>query len=165
MEAAPQTYQFDEFTLDVQRGCVLKGGKEIKLRPKVYETLKYLVENQGRLIGKEELMQAVWPDAFVTDDSLVQCTVELRRALGDHAQKLLKTVPRRGYLFGAPVVKSSSKDIEPAASDVFSKSHGDAPPAKMPRKRSDLPVARTSLIGRGMWPKARGCCSGPTFGC
>ena len=148
LEAAPQTYQFDEFTLDVQRGCVLKGGREIKLRPKVYETLKYLVENQGRLIGKEELMQAVWPDAFVTDDSLVQCTVELRRALGDHAQKLLKTVPRRGYLFGAPVVKSSSKDVEPEASDVFSAPRGDAPPAKMPRKPSDLPVARTSLIGR-----------------
>ena len=62
---------------------MLKGGEEIKLRPKVYETLKYLVENPGRLISKQELMQAVWPDAFVTDDSLVQCTVELRRALDD----------------------------------------------------------------------------------
>ena len=148
MEATPQTYQFDEFTLDVQRGCVLKGGREIKLRPKVYETLKYLVQNQGRLIGKEELMRAVWPDAFVTDDSLVQCTVELRRALGDHAQKLLKTVPRRGYLFRAPVVKSPSKEDQPAASEVLSKRRSDEPPAKISRKPSDLPVARTSLIGR-----------------
>ena len=148
LEATPQTYQFDEFTLDVQRGCVLKGGREIKLRPKVYETLKYLVQNQGRLIGKEELMRAVWPDAFVTDDSLVQCTVELRRALGDHAQKLLKTVPRRGYLFRAPVVKSPSKEDQPAASEVLSKRRSDEPPAKISRKPSDLPVARTSLIGR-----------------
>ena len=68
------TYQFGAFTLDVSKGCVLKAGEEIKLRPKVYETLKYLVENPGRLIGKQELMQAVWPDIFVTEDSLVQCT-------------------------------------------------------------------------------------------
>lgn len=66
-----QSYQFGEFTLDGARGCVLKAGKEIRLRPKVYETLKYLIEHPGRLIGKQELMQAVWPDAFVTDDSLV----------------------------------------------------------------------------------------------
>jgi predicted ATPase/DNA-binding winged helix-turn-helix (wHTH) protein len=148
LEATPQTYQFDEFTLDLQRGCVLKGGKEVKLRPKVYETLKYLVENQGRLVGKEELMQAVWPDAFVTDDSLVQCTVELRRALGDHKQKLLQTVPRRGYLFRAPVIKNSSKRVESASSVVFTKPPHDEPPAKIPRKRSGLPVISTSLIGR-----------------
>ena len=58
---------------------MLKDGQEIKLRPKVYETLKYLVENPGRLIGKKELIEAVWPDAFVTDDSLVQCTVKSLR--------------------------------------------------------------------------------------
>src|SRR5690348_17811398 len=99
-------YQFGDFTLDVARGCVLRGGEEIKLRPKVYEALKYLVENPGRLIGKQELIQAVWPDSFVTDDSLVQCTVELRRALDDRKQLLLKTVPRRGYLFAAQVTQS-----------------------------------------------------------
>ena len=48
-------------------------------------------------------MQAVWPDAFVTDDSLVLCTLELRRALDDRSKQLLKTVPRRGYLFTAEV--------------------------------------------------------------
>ena len=69
------------------QGCLLKGGEEIKLRPKVYEALKYLVEHPGRLIGKQELIQAVWPDSFVTDDSLVQCAVELRRALEDRDQK------------------------------------------------------------------------------
>jgi DNA-binding winged helix-turn-helix (wHTH) protein len=73
-------YQFGDFTLDTQKGCLLKGTREIKLRPKVYETLKYLVQNPGRLIAKPELMQAVWPHSFVTDDSLVQCTLELRRA-------------------------------------------------------------------------------------
>ena len=150
-------YRFAEFTLDVSRGCVLKDGEEIRLRPKVYETLKYLVENAGRLIGKQELMQAVWPDAFVTDDSLVQCTLELRRALDDRDQKLLKTVPRRGYLFTADVTQKSVKrtplpPADPRAESLSgSRDRNDGPgplPAKIPRKRRDLPVPRTSLIGR-----------------
>ena len=112
-------YQFGEFTLDVVRGCVLKAGEEIKLRPKVYETLKYLVEHPGQLIGKQELMQAVWPDSFVTDDSLVQCTLELRRALDDRSQQLLKTVPRRGYLFTAEVIQRATKPDPLPATDPF----------------------------------------------
>src|SRR5215468_8361502 len=93
------TYQFGNFTLDVARGCLLKARDEVRLRPKVYEALKFLIENPGRLISKKELIEAVWPETFVTDDSLVQCVVELRRALDDHEQLLLKTVPRRGYVF------------------------------------------------------------------
>jgi predicted ATPase/DNA-binding winged helix-turn-helix (wHTH) protein len=149
LESSPLTYQFGEFTLDVTRGCVLKGGKEIKLRPKVYETLKYLVEHPGRLISKQELIQAVWPDAFVTDDSLVQCTVELRRALEDRTQKLLKTVPRRGYLFTGPVIKCPSKTNYFPTADSFGLTDGGEPSlARVARKRHDLPTPRTSLIGR-----------------
>jgi predicted ATPase/DNA-binding winged helix-turn-helix (wHTH) protein len=149
LESSPLTYQFGEFTLDVTRGCVLKAGEEIKLRPKVYETLKYLVEHPGRLISKQELIQAVWPDAFVTDDSLVQCTVELRRALEDRTQKLLKTVPRRGYLFTGPVTKCPSKTNHFPTTDSFGLSDGGEPSlARVARKRHDLPIPRTSLIGR-----------------
>src|SRR6202022_4559164 len=108
LEPSPLNYQFGEFTLDIAKGCVLQAGEQIKLRPKVYETLRYLVEHAGRLIGKQELMQAVWPGAFVTDDSLVQCTLELRRALDDRSQQLLKTVPRRGYLFTAEVIQRAT---------------------------------------------------------
>src|SRR5205823_8575156 len=98
-------YSFGEFTLNVTRGCVLKGTEEIKLRPKVYEVLKYLMENPGRLIGKQELIEALWPDTFVTNDSLVQCTLDLRRALDDRTHELLKTVPRRGYVFAPALVQ------------------------------------------------------------
>jgi predicted ATPase/DNA-binding winged helix-turn-helix (wHTH) protein len=120
----------------------MKAGEEIKLRPKVYETLKYLVEHPGRLIGKQELVQAVWPGAFVTDDSLVQCTLELRRALDDRSQQLLKTVPRRGYLFTTAVVQE-----RPDHSSDRSESDDVSPP-KIARKHPDLPMPRTSLIGR-----------------
>jgi predicted ATPase/DNA-binding winged helix-turn-helix (wHTH) protein len=149
LETSPLNYQFGEFTLDIAKGCVLRAGEEIKLRPKVYETLRYMVEHAGRLIGKQELMQAVWPDAFVTDDSLVQCTLELRRALDDRSQQLLKTVPRRGYLFTAAVIRHSTKLDHFSTADRFDLSdHRELPSGKIGRKRHDLPVPRTSLIGR-----------------
>jgi len=147
MKATPLSYRFGDFTLDIARGGVFKASEEIKLRPKVYETLKYLVEHQGRLISKQELIQAVWPDSFVTDDSLVQCTLELRRALDDANQKLLKTVPRRGYVFAAAVMQ----DPEPASHPPAVKSLSvflDLSSTRVPPKRFDLPVPRTSLVGR-----------------
>ncbi len=135
MQARPFTYRFGEFTLDPLRGCVHRADQEVKLRPKVYETLLYLVKHAGQLVGKQELMQVVWPDSAVTDDSLVQCTLELRRALDDHEQQLFKTVPRRGYVFTAQVSEC------PAAAD-------NLPSGKIGRKHRNLPVSRTSLIGR-----------------
>ncbi len=147
MDTTSPTYQFGEFTLDLVRGCLLKRGIEIKLRPKVYETLKYLVEHAGQLISKQELMQAVWPDSVVTDDSLVQCALELRRALDDRSQTLFKTVPRRGYLFTAEVIRPPTK------SDLFLSDFGNLAGSelrseKVLKKRHDLPTPRTSLIGR-----------------
>jgi DNA-binding winged helix-turn-helix (wHTH) protein len=94
---------FNGFIVDLDRGCLLNGEQEVKLRPKVFETLKYLVENRKRLVTKDELIKAIWADTFVTDDSLVQCLVELRRALGDEAQTYIKTVPKRGYILMADV--------------------------------------------------------------
>jgi predicted ATPase/DNA-binding winged helix-turn-helix (wHTH) protein len=154
LEQSPPIYQFGEFMLDPTRACVFKAGEEIKLRPKVYETLKYLVENPGRLVGKQELMQAVWPDAFVTDDSLVQCTVELRRALDDRTQKVLKTVSRRGYIFTAAVSKCSSKTNEFSVAGSLDLSgsllNGGKLSAGTVAKKlhHHLPSPRTSLIGR-----------------
>jgi predicted ATPase/DNA-binding winged helix-turn-helix (wHTH) protein len=149
LQASTLSYQFGEFTLDIARGSLHRSGAEIKLRPKVYETLKYLVEHPGRLISKQELMQVVWPDSFVTDDSLVQCTLELRRALDDGSQQLLQTLPRRGYVFNAAVIeRSTAPDRFPATNAFDSPIDREFPPAKIVRKRLDLPVPRTSLIGR-----------------
>ena len=108
------TYSFNEFTLDLERGCLWRGAEEVKLRPKVFEALKYLVLNNNRLVTKDELIKALWTDSFVTDDSLVQCLVELRRALGDEAQACIKTVPRRGYIFTASV-RDAARTVPPAS--------------------------------------------------
>ncbi|MCM3869782.1 MAG: winged helix-turn-helix domain-containing protein [Pyrinomonadaceae bacterium] len=105
-----QTRSFDEFTLDLTRGCLLRGQTDIKLRPKSFEVLKCLVENSGRLISKDELIRAVWVETAVTDDSLVQCLKDIRHALHDEAQQIIKTVHGRGYIFDREVSDSESVD-------------------------------------------------------
>ena len=100
---AHKVFRFEGYALDVTRGRLLSGHGEVGLRPKCFATLRYLVENADRLISKEEMIKAVWPDVFVTDDSLTQCVREVRLALGDSEQRIIKTLPRRGYLFAAPV--------------------------------------------------------------
>jgi DNA-binding winged helix-turn-helix (wHTH) protein/TolB-like protein len=101
-------HSFDEFTLDLTRGCLQHGQNVIKLRPKSFEVLKYLVENNGRLISKDELISAVWVDTAVTDGSLVQCLKDIRHALCDEAQQIIKTVHGRGYIFDTEVRYSGS---------------------------------------------------------
>jgi predicted ATPase/DNA-binding winged helix-turn-helix (wHTH) protein len=148
-------YRFAEFVLDPERGALLHAGREVKLRPKVYDALLYILENRGRLIGKEELNRALWPDSFVTEDSLVQCMVELRRALGDQAQEILKTVPRRGYVFTAAVTTEnqgvSGTDGAGAPEPTAPTLHTEQDKLLVARRvpgRYYLPLPRTPLIGR-----------------
>lgn len=96
-------FQFDRYTLDLSRASLRLGDKTIELRPKTFDVLRFLIENTGRVISKDEIFAAVWPDVTVTDDSLVQCVREIRQAIKDDEQRIIKTVPRRGYLFDAPV--------------------------------------------------------------
>nr|MBF6571718.1 alpha/beta hydrolase [Candidatus Binataceae bacterium] len=97
--AFPSVVRFDVYTLDVQRCSLRRGDDPIELRPKAFDVLRYFVENWGRVIGKDELIKAVWSGLSVTDDALVQCVRDVRRALCDEDQRIIKTVPRRGYLF------------------------------------------------------------------
>jgi len=96
--------RFDGFSLDLGRGTLCIGDREIFLRPKTFGVLQFLADNAGRLISKEQLLAAVWPDVAVTDDSLVQCIRELRDKLHDEEHRLIRTVSRRGYLLDAVVV-------------------------------------------------------------
>jgi DNA-binding winged helix-turn-helix (wHTH) protein len=97
-------YRFDRFTLNLARGALLTSdGAELPLRPKSFALLQFLVENAGRLLDRDTIMQAIWPDVFVTDDSITQCVRDIRRVLGDESQRLLRTLPRRGYLFNVAV--------------------------------------------------------------
>jgi DNA-binding winged helix-turn-helix (wHTH) protein/tetratricopeptide (TPR) repeat protein len=99
--------QFATFTLDLDRLSLIGPSVKTKLRPKSFEVLRYLVEHPGRVIGKEEFIEAIWPQVFVTDESLFRCLSEVRRAIGDEDQIIIKTVPRRGYLLDVPVSAAS----------------------------------------------------------
>ena len=98
--AASQRLTFGRYVLDLRRGSLLLDGREIALRPKTFARAAVISSNiPGRLVSKEELLEAVWPNLVVTDDTLVQSIGELRRALGESGARLIATVPRRGYRF------------------------------------------------------------------
>jgi adenylate cyclase len=98
-------FEFNDYVLDVARGCLRTADREIELRPKAFEVLRCLVENSGRLVTKDELFKAVWPNVVVSDEALTQCISEVREAINDREQIMIKTMPRRGYRFAAPVSK------------------------------------------------------------
>lgn len=112
-------YRFAGFSLDPGAGMLRKGGREIVLRPKSLELLAFLLRNTGRVISKDELLSSVWNDRIVTEDSLTQCVHDIRRALADDEQNLVRTVPRRGYLFPSEALEGQMHgpaSLETAAS-------------------------------------------------
>jgi len=135
-DAAAQTrtkrLRFDRYVLDLGRGCLLLDGNEVALRPKTFAVLHYLIDNSGRLVSKDELFAAVWPNLAVTDDTLVQSIGELRRALGDDGPRLVRTIPRRGYRFDSAV-----SEIAPAGPPA-----PEATPASHEGARSPEPAIR-----------------------
>ena len=102
------TYTFGEFTLDLDRCALLRAGADIKLRPKSFDVLKFLVEHQGRLVTKEELLDAIWSRKAVTEDAVTHCLSDIRTAIDDQSHEVIRTVPRRGYIFEFPITAAGS---------------------------------------------------------
>jgi DNA-binding winged helix-turn-helix (wHTH) protein len=102
-----------DLELDLLNGRLLRAGLEVHLRPKTWELLRHLAERPFQLISRDELVQALWPHVVVCDDSLVQCVVELRRALGDAERRLVRTVARRGYRLDAELPSSGRREMAP----------------------------------------------------
>ena len=119
MDAGPlPALAFDEFLYDPARDALLGPDRgEIALRPKTMQMLRHLLGHPGRLIPREELLEAIWPGIYVSDDSITQCVGEIRRALGPAGPRLLKTVPKRGYLFDVTVTpRPRTGALEPTTS-------------------------------------------------
>lgn len=100
-------YQFGPCRLDATERVLLRDGRSVSLTPKVFDTLLFFVENAGRLIEKEELMERLWPGTFVEEGNLTFNISVLRKALGEweNGDNYIKTVPKRGYRFVAEVVE------------------------------------------------------------
>jgi DNA-binding winged helix-turn-helix (wHTH) protein len=98
-----ESLRFEGLTLDLARAALFDAaGRAVPLRPKSFDVLVHLVRHAGRVVGREELLDAVWPEVTVTEESVTQCMREVRAALGD-AARLLRTVPKRGYLLDVVV--------------------------------------------------------------
>ncbi|TPL46443.1 transcriptional regulator [Mesorhizobium sp. B2-4-6] len=104
--------QIGSAVLDLDLGTLRRDGEIVPVRPKTFELLAFLARNPGRVLSKDELLQAVWPGITVSEDSLTQCIRDVRKSIGDEAQALIRTVPRRGYLFLAA-------DDQPAATPAI----------------------------------------------
>ena len=104
--------QFECFGLDTANQCLLRGGAPVDLAPKPFAVLRYLVENAGRLITHDELLDAIWPETYVQPQVLRTYMLELRKVLGDDAgqPRFIQTLPKRGYRFVAQVTERSATE-------------------------------------------------------
>src|SRR5688572_30371262 len=104
--------QFGTVTLIPDERLVLKDGHAVPLTPKAFDLLVVLAANPGRLLTKEQLMQAVWPDTTVEEANLAYHVFAIRKALGEtsDSDRFIETVPKSGYRFVAPVVRHEAED-------------------------------------------------------
>jgi DNA-binding winged helix-turn-helix (wHTH) protein/pimeloyl-ACP methyl ester carboxylesterase len=147
--APVRRYVFGPFRLDGGDRLLLKGDEVVPLTPKALDTLVVLLERHGHIVPKDELIERVWPDAFVEENNLAQNVSMLRRALGERegGGRYIETVPKRGYRFVAPMrVEAPGQDAAPASS---LSSVGQVPPAAVTVRAPAAPVPETRYARSG----------------
>ena len=98
-------FQVGEWLVQPQLNLLTRGDEVTRIEPKVMDVLVYLAQHTGDVLPKDRIIQAVWPDTFVTDDVLTHAVSELRKAFADdpHNPAVIQTLPKRGYRLVAPV--------------------------------------------------------------
>lgn len=135
--------QFESFVLDTSNACLWRDGLQIFLPPKPFSMLRYLVENPGRLVTHDELLDTLWPDTFVQPQVLRTYVVELRKLLGDTADdpRFIQTLPKRGYRFVAAVTDRAAVEHTRPPAAVASK----GTPAGIVGRDAELVRLRSAL--------------------
>jgi Tol biopolymer transport system component/DNA-binding winged helix-turn-helix (wHTH) protein len=164
-------YEFGPFLLDVADGLLLREGQHVPLTPKAYETLLALVESNGHVIDKEELIKKIWPDTFVEEANLAKNVSILRKILGgEQSDQYIETIPKRGYRFVASVREVLD---EPKAPDMLLAAPPVSDQIEKPRSSeqqvdqdivtqrrgmmsgvNEVSLKPRSLAGRLIWPAA-----------
>src|SRR5262245_41708260 len=134
---------FSSFRLDPDNARLWHGSQVIRLRPKSFAVLRYLLERPGQLVTKEELLNALWPNTYVSDALVKDSILEIRKALGDdpRAQQFVETVHRRGYRWLA-----SLRSTSPVPSTEFQVQSSS--PAPSPQHLVATLVGREAELGR-----------------
>jgi DNA-binding winged helix-turn-helix (wHTH) protein/ATP/maltotriose-dependent transcriptional regulator MalT len=148
MTPSGQVYEFGSFVLDVEERRLLRHGRAVALRGKAFDTLRVLVENHGRLVSKEALMKAVWPDALVEEGNLANAIALVRKALGgdDAPSDHVETVPGHGYRFVGRITAVRDSTASPPVQTEW--------PPVAPEQHQDLAAGRRALEA-GAWQDAR----------
>jgi DNA-binding winged helix-turn-helix (wHTH) protein len=148
---AKRFYVFSRFRVDVTERLLYDAKGTVPLTPKAFDTLLVLVENAGRMLGKAELMEKIWPDSFVEENNLAQQIFALRKALGqeDGSQKYIETLPKRGYRFVADV-RESFEAAETRSRAVASDDKTQADAGERRQAKSKLPLRDVVIIGRAI---------------
>jgi DNA-binding winged helix-turn-helix (wHTH) protein/tetratricopeptide (TPR) repeat protein len=132
---------FQSFRLDPTNHCLWNGDARVRIPPKAFDVLRYLVENPERLVTQDELLEALWPDTFVNPEVLRKYILDVRRILGDRPDRpeFIETLPKRGYRFIAAVTDDGADDAVPAnsAADTVA-------PTALPGKHSTDSLATSS---------------------
>ena len=140
-EAPKELLRFGPFTLDLGDRLLWRGGELVPLTPKAFDLLAVLVQNPGKVLSKADLIERVWPDAFVEEANLSHQVYRLRAVLGDGEgdASYIDTLSRRGYRFVAPVTR-----VAPAAPAPVSAA--PAVPARRRRLGIALAVAASVVV-------------------
>src|SRR5262249_4164350 len=154
------SYRFLEFELSEEDFTLCRGSQRIALEPKALRVLTLLVSRAGHLVDKQELLESVWPNTFVEENTLTRTIGILRRELGDNSRdsKIIETVPTRGYRFIAPV----EIPVEPTSPSlpVLSGKNGqgtltaDSNAGSLPKSRARIPKMVRLLLAACLIPLA-----------
>jgi Tol biopolymer transport system component/DNA-binding winged helix-turn-helix (wHTH) protein len=155
--------EFGDVTVDLRRVEVRRAGEVVPLEPKSFDVLRHLVENRDRLVTKEELLEVVWRDTFVTPNVLTRAIAQLRKGLGDDAfeARYIETAARRGYRFIAAVGVNGNRDSHPVAAGIRETAfEGAVRPRPARVRRVTLAVTSLTIAGvlsaaAGLWLTAR----------
>jgi len=138
---APHFYDFGPFRIDASQHLLLRDGTEVPLTPKAFDTLLLLVRNNGQIVEKDELLQAVWPQVFVEDATLAQNIFTIRKALGGtEADQYIQTIPKRGYRFIASVAEVNDESTRVRLDKVGMSSVNEAERASPISSVAVLPI-------------------------
>lgn len=142
-----EIYEFGPFQLDAVERVLRRNGSSISLTPKAFDTLLFLVRNQGRALTKDELLREIWPDTFVEEVNLAVNISTLRKALSDSSgeRQYIETIPRRGYRFVAEVRKISLSPEEAASSALQVVEPIVTPPSSQQSLEAGLPDDETVI--------------------